>query len=93
MERIDLTDKQVIDRIAKSTFGPREKDLLRRWSEVESCGCSSLGTFGFNPMTVKAKGSHQYDGDGKDYMDLLAGLSVSNLYQGYEPHAGPQDRW
>jgi 4-aminobutyrate aminotransferase-like enzyme len=79
MERIGLIDKQVRDRIAKSTFGPREKDLLRRRSEVESYGSSSLGIFGFTTMIVKAKSSHQFDGDGKDYIDLLAGLSVSNL--------------
>jgi 4-aminobutyrate aminotransferase-like enzyme len=78
-ERIGLTDKQVKERIEKSPYGPKAKDLLRRWSEVESYGCSSLGIFDLTPMIVKAKGSYLYDGDGKDYVDLIAGFSVSNL--------------
>jgi 4-aminobutyrate aminotransferase len=79
--RVKLTDQKVKKRIEDSPYGPRTKSLLRRWSEVESYGCSSLGLFDVTPMIVRAKGAYLYDDDGKDYIDLISGFSVSNLGQ------------
>ena len=80
-ERMKLTDQEVKRRIDKSPFGPKTKDLIRRWSEVESYGCSSMGIFDVTPMIVRAKGALLYDGDGKEYVDLICGFSSSNLGQ------------
>lgn len=80
-EKIKLTDQKVKERIDTSPFGSKTKDLLKRWSEVESYGCSSMGIFDVTPMIVRAKGSRLYDKDDKEYIDLINGFSVSNLGQ------------
>ena len=80
-ERMKLTDQEIKSRIEKSPYGPKTKDLIRRWSEVESYGCSSLGLFNVTPLIVRAKGAVLYDDDGKEYIDLICGFSVSNLGQ------------
>jgi len=80
-ERMKLTEQMVKNKIEKSSFGPKTKELIRRWSEVESYGCSSLGIFDVTPMIKSAKGAFLYDSDGKEYVDLICGFSVSNLGQ------------
>lgn len=87
-ERLKLTDGEVKNRIEKSPYGPKTKDLLRRWSEVESYGCVSLGLFNVTPLIVRAKGAILYDDDGKEYLDFLSGFSVSNLGECNERIAG-----
>jgi 4-aminobutyrate aminotransferase-like enzyme len=78
-ERIKLTKEEVKARIEKAPYGSKAKELIKRWSEVESYGCSSLGIFTVTPMIVRAKGVYLYDDDDKEYIDLLSGFSVSNL--------------
>jgi 4-aminobutyrate aminotransferase-like enzyme len=78
-ERIKLTEEEIKTRMDKAPYGSKAKELIRRWSEVESYGCSSLGIFTVTPMIVRAKGVYLYDDDDKEYIDLLSGFSVSNL--------------
>ena len=40
-----------------------------------------MGIFDVTPMIVRAKGALLYDGDGKEYVDLICGFSSSNLGQ------------
>ena len=78
-DRMKLSTSGVKKRIDNSPFGPKTRDLARRWCDVESFGGVGLGLFDVAPIIVKAKGSFLYDADGKEYVDLLAGFSVSAL--------------
>ena len=55
--------------------------MAARWAQVESVGGAAAGVFDVPPVIVRATGAMLYDADGKEYLDFLAGFSVSNLGQ------------
>ena len=78
-EKLKLTPEDLSRRIAGSPFGEKTKALAKEWSEYESFGGVGWGIFGITPVIERGEGAYLYDADGKEYLDLLAGFSVSAL--------------
>jgi len=78
-EQLKVTEDLLKARIADSPFGEKTKQWARRWSECESLGGVGWGVFDVTPIMERAKGAYLYDADGKEYLDLLSGFSVSSL--------------
>lgn len=78
-ERLKLSEHIVDERIDKSPFGEKTKALARKWSQHESFGGVGWGVCEITPVMQRAEGAYLYDLDGKEYLDLLAGFSVSTL--------------
>ncbi len=78
-ERLKLTDEVVLERINKSPFGEKTKELAKKWATYESFGGVGWGIYDVTPIMVKGKGAYLYDADGKEYLDLLSGFAVSTL--------------
>lgn len=78
-DALKKTDRELGDRIDRAPFGPKAKELARSWKEYESFGGVGWGLFDVTPIIERAKGAYLYDVDGKEYLDLLAGFSVSSL--------------
>jgi 4-aminobutyrate aminotransferase-like enzyme len=78
-EKMKLNEQILQERIKKAPFGEKTKSLAKKWAEFESYGGVGWGIFDVTPIIVKAKGAYLYDADGKEYLDLLAGFSVSSL--------------
>jgi 4-aminobutyrate aminotransferase-like enzyme len=74
--------EQLLARVEASPFGPKSKEILRRHVEHESTGQVGFGLFECPPAIVRGEGALVYDADGKEYVDMLAGFSVSNLGHG-----------
>ena len=79
--QLRLTEQMLAERIDRSPFGEKTKSLARKWAKVESVGGPGCGVFDLPPVFVSGKGALLYDADGKEYVDMLAGHSVSNLGQ------------
>ncbi len=79
-KRLGLTEKDIERRVQAAAFGEKAKDWTHRWLAVESYGQVGLGLFNLPPMIESTKGGDiLVDVDGKEYVDLLAGFSVSTL--------------
>jgi 4-aminobutyrate aminotransferase-like enzyme len=78
-EKMKLNEQLLQERIKNAPFGEKTKNLAKKWAEFESYGGVGWGIFDVTPIIVKAKGAYLYDADGKEYLDLLAGFSVSSL--------------
>ncbi len=78
-EQLKVTEDSLKARIDKSPLGEKTKELARKWSEYESFGSVGWGLFDVTPIIERGKGAYLYDADGKEYLDLLAGFSVSSL--------------
>src|SRR3977135_2366852 len=74
--------EQLLARVEASPYGPKSKEILRRHVEDEAAGQGGFGLFECPPAIVRGDGSLVYDADGKEYVDMLAGFSVSNLGHG-----------
>lgn len=71
--------ESLLERVERSPFGPKSKEILRRQVAYESTGQVGYGLFECPPAIVRGEGALVYDADGKEYVDMLAGFSVSNL--------------
>lgn len=80
-QKARLSRDLIAGRIDKSPFGPQGKSWARRWLEAESYGQVGLALFNMPPIVERAKDDILVDVDGKEYVDLLAGFSVSALGQ------------
>ena len=78
-DRMKLTEKVINERINKAPFGKKSKELAKKWAKYESFGGVGWGIFEISPIMVRAEDAYLYDADGKEYLDLLAGFSVSSL--------------
>src|ERR671933_2376409 len=74
--------EELLGRVERSPYGPRSKEILRRMVENESTGQVGFALFDCPPAIVRGEGATVYDADGKEYVDMLAGFSVSNLGHG-----------
>lgn len=77
--QLKITEESLKARIDKSPLGEKTKALARKWSEYESFGSVGWGIFDVTPIIERGEGAYLYDADGKAYLDLLAGFSVSSL--------------
>ncbi|MFN2629446.1 MAG: aspartate aminotransferase family protein [Gaiellaceae bacterium] len=71
--------ESLLERVERSPFGPKSKEILRRQVAYESTGQVGFGLFECPPAIVRGEGALVYDADGKEYVDMLGGFSVSNL--------------
>lgn len=74
--------EELLARVEASPFGPKSKEILRRYVQHESTGQVGFALFECPPAIVRGEGAVVYDADGKEYLDMLAGFSVSNLGHG-----------
>jgi 4-aminobutyrate aminotransferase-like enzyme len=75
--------ESLLERVERSPFGPKSKEILRRQVAHESTGQVGFALFECPPAIVRGEGALVYDADGKEYVDLLAGFSVNNLGHGH----------
>lgn len=78
-QRLKVTEEMLNKRIDAVGFGSKAKELARKWAKYESFGSGGWGLFNVTPIIERAEGSFLYDVDGKEYLDLLSGFSVSQF--------------
>ncbi|MBC7189214.1 aspartate aminotransferase family protein [Candidatus Aerophobetes bacterium] len=78
-EKLQVSVDKLLQRIDNSCFGEKTKAKLREMMEVESNCNVGFSFWDCPPLIVEGKGSIVKDVDGKEYIDLLAGISVSNV--------------
>src|SRR5256714_860965 len=76
--------ESLLERVERSPFGPKSKEILRRQVAHESTGQVGFALFECPPAIVRGEGALVYDADGKHYVDMLAGFSVNNLGHGHQ---------
>jgi 4-aminobutyrate aminotransferase len=74
-----VSPEQLLERVERSPYGPRSKELLRQHVMSESTGQVGFALFDCPPVIVRGSGAQVWDADGKEYVDMLAGFSVSNV--------------
>ncbi|MDR2487019.1 MAG: aminotransferase class III-fold pyridoxal phosphate-dependent enzyme, partial [Clostridiales Family XIII bacterium] len=74
-----VSEQDLCARIGEAPFGGKTKALALRAVRSESLGGVAWGLFPAAPVMVEGRGSLLYDADGKEYIDLLSGFSVSGL--------------
>lgn len=77
--KLKVNEAILQQRIENSPFGEKSRNWASKWKEYESFGSVGWGLFDVPPIIERAKGAYLYDVDGKEYLDLLAGFSVSSL--------------
>ncbi|HIQ02236.1 MAG TPA: aspartate aminotransferase family protein, partial [Anaerolineales bacterium] len=80
-QRLRITSEEIARRIEGAPFGDKAKEWATRWLSVESYGQVGLALFDLPPIVERADNDILVDVDGKEYIDLLAGFSVSSLGQ------------
>ena len=75
--------EELLERVERSPYGPKSKEILRAQVEHESTGQVGFALFDCPPAIVRGEGARVWDADGKEYVDMLAGFSVSNLGHGH----------
>src|SRR5439155_4715470 len=71
--------EELLERVERSPYGPKSKEILRAQVEHESTGQVGFALFDCPPAIVRGEGARVWDADGKEYIDMLAGFSVSNV--------------
>jgi 4-aminobutyrate aminotransferase-like enzyme len=79
---MQLSPETMHQRIDASPYGPKSKALLRRSADYESTGNVGWALFDCPPAIVEGRSALVYDADGMEYLDCMAGMSVSNLGHG-----------
>lgn len=81
-EKLSISENELKKRLEGMTYGDQKsKEWAQRWLNVESRGQVGLSLFPIPPIIERASGDRLYDVDGKEYIDLLSGFSVSALGQ------------
>jgi 4-aminobutyrate aminotransferase len=78
-ERMHASPEDLLERVERSGYGPKSKEILREQVRNESTGQVGFALFDCPPAIVRGDGSLVWDADGKEYVDMLAGFSVSNV--------------
>jgi 4-aminobutyrate aminotransferase-like enzyme len=79
---MQLSPETIHQRIEASPYGPKSKALLHRSADFESTGGVGWALFDCPPAIVEGRSALVYDADGLEYLDCMAGMSVSNLGHG-----------
>ncbi len=77
-ERMHASPEQLLARVERSGYGPASQEILREQVRHESTGQVGFALFDCPPAIVRGRGALVWDADGKEYVDMLAGFSVSN---------------
>ena len=78
-KKVQVNEEELRERIERSGYGPKSKQLLLKWLEVESTGEPGFAVFNCPPLVDSGSGAVIYDADGREYIDCLAGFSASNI--------------
>ena len=78
-QRMHTSPEQLLERVERSPFGPASREILREQVRSESTGQVGFALFDCPPAIVRGNGALVWDADGKEYVDMLAGFSVSNV--------------
>jgi 4-aminobutyrate aminotransferase-like enzyme len=78
-ELLHTTPEQLLARVEASHYGPKSKQILRDHVNYESTGSVGFALFECPPAIVRGENATVFDADGKSYVDMLAGFSVSNI--------------
>ena len=78
-ERLHASPEQLLERVERSGYGPKSKEILREHVRNESTGQAGFALFDCPPAIMRGEGALVWDADGKEYVDMLAGFSVSNV--------------
>jgi 4-aminobutyrate aminotransferase-like enzyme len=78
-ERLHASPEQLLERVERSGYGPKSKEILREQVRNESTGQVGFALFDCPPAILRGDGARVWDADGKEYVDMLAGFSVSNV--------------
>lgn len=82
LKKLSISTEELEKRLADMDYGGKQsKAWARRWLDVESRGQVGLSLFPIPPIIEHASSDRLYDVDGKEYIDLLSGFSVSSLGQ------------
>src|SRR5690348_8142311 len=73
------TPEELRARVDASPYGPESKRILHAMVDAESTGQVGFALFACPPAIVRGEGARVWDADGKEYVDMLAGFSVSNV--------------
>ena len=76
--RLSVSPEQLLERVERSGYGPKSKEILRENVRRESTGQVGFALFDCPPAIVRGDGALVWDADGIEYVDMLAGFSVSN---------------
>jgi 4-aminobutyrate aminotransferase-like enzyme len=79
------SEADLLARIDTSPFAEKTRDWARRAALVESTGNVGWGLFPVTPVIERGEGSLLFDADGKEYIDLISGFSVSGLGNCFPP--------
>jgi 4-aminobutyrate aminotransferase len=77
--RLHTSPEQLLERVERSGYGPKSKDILREHVRNESTGQVGFAVFECPPAIVRGDGALVWDADDREYVDMLAGFSVSNV--------------
>jgi 4-aminobutyrate aminotransferase len=77
--RLHTSPEQLLERVERSGYGPKSMDILREYVRHESTGQVGFALFDCPPAIVRGDGALVWDADGREYVDMLAGFSVSNV--------------
>ena len=80
-ERLQTSPEELGVRVDNSPYGPESKRILHQMVDRESTGQVGFSLFDCPPVIVRGENATVYDADGKSYIDMLAGFSVSNVGQ------------
>ncbi len=75
---LKVSQDQLLARVEASGYGPKSKEILREHVRHESTGQVGFALFECPPAIVRGDGALVWDADGNEYVDMLAGFSVSN---------------
>lgn len=78
-ESMRASPEDLLARVEASHYGPKSKQLLRDQVNHESTGAVGFSLFDCPPAIVRGENDRVFDADGKAYIDMLAGFSVSNI--------------
>jgi 4-aminobutyrate aminotransferase-like enzyme len=78
-QRLKTNHQKLFKKIDEAPFGKNAKKQAKKWAQNESFGTVGWALFSTTPIIERAEGSILYDVDGKEYLDLLSGLSVNQF--------------
>jgi 4-aminobutyrate aminotransferase-like enzyme len=76
---MQATPEELRERVDASPYGPESKRILHEMVASESTGQVGFALFACPPVIVRGEGARVWDADGREYVDMLAGFSVSNV--------------
>lgn len=78
-EKLKTTNEELLKKVDASPFDSKTKELAKKSVKYESTGSIGYAIYNVPPIIDHGAGPYLYDADGKEYIDMLVGFSVSAL--------------